>query len=95
MGLAQGLPGGIGGDDLGGVEVAVPLDREAKLTAHGFQFGNPHAAEFGATHAKIAEAQQQQKRSIDLVHKPVNSICYRQSLTYVIPLILLGRGRPV
>lgn len=37
--------------------MAVALDADAELTFHDFQFGNPHAAEFGFSHAEIAQAE--------------------------------------
>ncbi len=54
---ATGLPGfvGIGAQGLGDAEIAVALDWQAKLAAHGIQFGNAHAAEFGTAQAQVAQ----------------------------------------
>ena len=43
------------GNGLARHEVAVALDRKDEPSAHSLKLENPHAAEFGATHAKIAE----------------------------------------
>jgi hypothetical protein len=57
FGDRRGLQGSIGinRERMRGREKPVPLDRKPEASAHAFQLGNPHAAEFRAPEAEIAQ----------------------------------------
>ncbi len=42
---------------VGGLEIQIALYGKAVGAAHALQFGNPHSAVFGSSHAEVAEAE--------------------------------------